>query len=78
MSELDCNQVLQRLGGYLDGELDEAACRELEAHIARCLGCRHQVDFEVRLRGIIQTKCGAERAPHSLREELRRILGNTP
>jgi mycothiol system anti-sigma-R factor len=78
MSEPDCDEVLERLWSYLDGELDEAAARELEGHIARCLGCRHQVDFEVRLRGIIQMKCGAERAPHRLREELRRILGNTP
>lgn len=78
MSEIDCNEVLRRLWSYLDGEADEAACQDLEVHIARCLGCRHQVDFEVRLRQIIQSKCRSEPAPRKLREDLRRLLGNSP
>jgi mycothiol system anti-sigma-R factor len=78
MKELDCNEVLDRLWVYLDGEADEAACRELEHHVAICLGCRHAVDFEVRLRRVIQTKCRGERAPQRLREGVHRLMGNSP
>jgi anti-sigma factor (TIGR02949 family) len=78
MKEIDCNDVLERLWAYLDGEADEAECQDLEHHIAVCLGCRHQADFEIRLRQIIQIKCHAEPAPKKLREDLRRLLGNSP
>jgi anti-sigma factor (TIGR02949 family) len=78
MKDVDCNALLERLWAYLDGEVDEAEYLHLEEHIARCLGCRHHADFEVRLREIIQTKCRGEQAPARLREELRRLLGNSP
>jgi anti-sigma factor (TIGR02949 family) len=77
MTEIDCNEVLERLWAYLDGEADEASCRDLEQHITLCLGCRHQIDFELRLRQIIQVKCRTERAPDKLREDLQRLLGNS-
>jgi anti-sigma factor (TIGR02949 family) len=78
MSDIDCDCVLQRLWAYLDGEADEAECTELEAHIARCLECRHQVDFEVRLRRIIQLKCHGDAAPQTLREGLHLLLSKSP
>lgn len=78
MKELDCNEVLERLWAFLDGEADEAQCRELEDHIARCLGFRQQVEFEVRLRQVIQSKCCTDRAPQKLREELHRLLSKSP
>jgi mycothiol system anti-sigma-R factor len=77
MSEIDCNEVLERLWAYLDGEADETSCRDLEHHITLCLDCRHQIHFELRLRTIIQQKCRTERAPDRLREELQRLLGNS-
>ena len=78
MKSLDCNEVLERLWAFLDGEADEAQCQELQDHIARCLGCRHQADFEVRLRQVIQSKCSTDRAPQKLREDLRRLLSKSP
>ncbi|MDR7418802.1 MAG: mycothiol system anti-sigma-R factor [Armatimonadota bacterium] len=78
MSEIDCNCVLQRLWAYLDGEADDTECAELEEHIARCLECRHQIDFEQRLRRIIQIKCHEEPAPATLREGLHRLLSKSP
>ncbi len=40
----DCRQMLSRLSDYVDGELDEALCRELELHMAGCENCRIVVD----------------------------------
>jgi anti-sigma factor (TIGR02949 family) len=77
MKAIDCNEVLERLWAYLDGEAAEAECQDLEDHIARCLGCRHHADFEVRLRQAIQSKCLTERAPQKLREDLYRLLSKS-
>lgn len=76
MSSIDCHEVLLRLWAYLDGEADETQCRDFQDHIARCLCCRQHADFEVRLLQIIQAKCGGDRAPQKLREDLRRLLSN--
>jgi len=75
MSQPDCNDVLERLWVYLDGEADEGVCQDLQTHIELCLRCRHHADFEVRLRQVIQSKCRGERAPQQLRENLARLLG---
>jgi len=74
MSDFDCNQLLERLWAYLDGEADESLCSELQAHIADCLPCRQHAAFERRLKIIIQYKCRGERAPEPLRIELVRLL----
>lgn len=34
-----CWQARARVSDYLDGELDEAGARELEAHLAGCATC---------------------------------------
>ena len=31
-----CRELLARLSEYLDDELDEAACAEIESHMADC------------------------------------------
>lgn len=77
MSEVDCNVVLERLWAFLDGEVDEASCQELEAHIEACLHCRNHADFERRLRAVIQVKCRGEQAPLALRDALHRLLSGS-
>jgi anti-sigma factor RsiW len=39
----DCNATRQRLQDYLDGQLSDAACRDMEAHLAQCPDCRAEV-----------------------------------
>ncbi|MDR7486788.1 MAG: mycothiol system anti-sigma-R factor [Armatimonadota bacterium] len=78
MGEMDCDEVLERLWAYLDGEDDETSHVDLRIHIERCLHCRDHADFEARLRQIIQAKCRGERAPDYLRANLIRLLGWTP
>ncbi|MGQ0721203.1 MAG: anti-sigma factor family protein [Candidatus Eiseniibacteriota bacterium] len=40
----DCRKVHELLGDYLDQELRDALCRELETHLERCPDCRVHVD----------------------------------
>ncbi len=41
---MDCSEVLEQLGDYLDPEARKEMCREIEAHMARCKDCRFEVD----------------------------------
>lgn len=39
-----CRQLLGSLSDYVDGDLGEELCREIEAHMAECENCRVVVD----------------------------------
>jgi anti-sigma factor (TIGR02949 family) len=42
--ETSCQHLLATIGEYVDGELSEQLCQELERHIAGCENCRVVVD----------------------------------
>ena len=42
--EHDCTHLLSSISDYVDGELDETLCQELEQHLADCPDCRGVVD----------------------------------
>ncbi len=35
-----CRQLFAQLSEYLDRELDEKTCREIDAHLGDCIPCR--------------------------------------
>jgi len=39
-----CKHLLSGLSDYVDGELEDSLCRELEQHIANCPDCKIVVD----------------------------------
>jgi len=39
-----CQELFGQLSDYVDGELEETLCAELEAHLAGCPNCRVMVD----------------------------------
>jgi predicted anti-sigma-YlaC factor YlaD len=41
---LDCNEVLEKLGDYLDQSAREDLCKAIEAHLDLCRDCRFEVD----------------------------------
>lgn len=41
---MDCNEVLDQLGDYLDDEARAELCRAIEDHLHRCKDCRLEVD----------------------------------
>lgn len=42
--DLNCGALLESLSDYVDGDLQEALCKEIEEHIANCDDCRVVVD----------------------------------
>ena len=41
---MDCKKMLRELNLYIDGELDQDLCRQLEAHLKDCDRCRIVLD----------------------------------
>ena len=40
----ECRELLKDLSDYVDGDLDETLCLEIEQHMAECDNCRVVVD----------------------------------
>jgi len=40
----ECRALLAQLGDYIDGELKQTLCAEIEQHLAHCDDCRVLVD----------------------------------
>jgi predicted anti-sigma-YlaC factor YlaD len=41
---VDCNEVLEQLGDFLDEDAREELCRAIEAHLKHCRNCKVEVD----------------------------------
>lgn len=41
---MNCEQLLQALNSYVDGDVDPEFCREFESHLAGCNPCQVVVD----------------------------------
>ena len=44
MKRVPCGEVRDKLSDYIDQETLDEICREIEAHLAHCDGCRVEVD----------------------------------
>ena len=45
----DCQEVIQQLWEYLDGELPEGDAAEIRLHLAECAHCNPQYEFQLSL-----------------------------
>lgn len=77
MTESDCNEALQRLYGFLDGELDDTLRAEIKSHLDDCSPCLGAFDFEAELRVLIATRC-REQVPEALRSRVAELLSAPP
>ena len=64
-THVDCQEVLDDLERYLDGELPASRLTRISAHLADCYPCTNRASFEDQLRAIVRRGC-ADRAPESL------------
>ena len=40
----DCSKYIQNIVDFIDGEIDQSLCAELEKHLKDCRNCRIMVD----------------------------------
>lgn len=62
----DCSEVLSRMFFFLDNELDQADCGQIQAHLDECGPCLAKYDLERTVKTLVARSCH-ERAPESLR-----------
>jgi len=74
MTEIDCEEVLQQVWSYLDGEVDEGAYLEIKAHVSECEGCGSKYEFQRRLMALVEEKCKEGPIPAELKQRLFRLL----
>jgi anti-sigma factor RsiW len=58
------------LGGLVDGELDAANIALIEAHVARCEGCREQLERLQAVRSLLRTDGIRHSAPETLKQRI--------
>lgn len=67
---MDCRIAKNLLEAYLDGELDRAEARALEAHVDACADCRVELDRLDALRRALRDGSLRHAAPAALRERI--------
>jgi mycothiol system anti-sigma-R factor len=69
----DCNETIERLYTYLDGELTVEKREVIHRHLEECSSCFQAVGFERELRIVIATRC-TDRVPEELKERIKSAL----
>jgi anti-sigma factor (TIGR02949 family) len=74
MEHKKCQHLLGSLSEYIDGDLAEELCTEIERHLAECENCRVVVDSLNKTVYLYQTTSQQVDVPAGLRERLYRRL----
>lgn len=78
---MSCEEVRALLADWVDGELEEARRRAVEAHAATCPDCARRLQFERRLKELVARRGRLPEPPAYLAEKVRRRIddrGSSP
>jgi mycothiol system anti-sigma-R factor len=64
-----CDEVLNRMYGYLDGELDDIDCAKIRQHLDECGPCLREYGLQEAVRRIVEKHTGGD-APPELRAKI--------
>ncbi len=65
----DCSEVLSRVFFFLDNELEQADCAQIEHHLEECGPCLARYDLERTVKTLVRRSC-SEQAPETLRQRV--------
>ncbi|MGH3355631.1 MAG: mycothiol system anti-sigma-R factor [Nocardioidaceae bacterium] len=65
----DCAEVLENLFLFLDREIGEASCAEIQHHLDECAPCLAKYNLEQVVKTLVARSC-SEPAPPSLRDRV--------
>jgi mycothiol system anti-sigma-R factor len=69
----DCQEALDTLYHFLDGELTSDRRHDIQEHLNRCSSCLEAFDFEAELKIIVARRC-KESVPDALRARIAAAL----
>lgn len=67
--EKDCSEVIHQMLVFIDNELDQASCGEIQQHLDECAPCLKEYDLERTVKSLVARSC-TEHAPEQLREKV--------
>ncbi len=65
----DCGDALQNLYLFIDREIDDASCEDVQMHLDSCSDCLTEYDLEQVVRSLVSRSC-QEAAPEPLRQKV--------
>ncbi|MCC5858108.1 MAG: mycothiol system anti-sigma-R factor [Ectothiorhodospiraceae bacterium] len=71
--ELTCEEVIEQLLTFLDGEIGQNEAAAIERHLERCRDCFTRAEFERRLREKT-AHAATSSAPERLRRRIRKLI----
>lgn len=74
MSEIDCQEVLEMVWSFLDGEIEDTRYLEIRTHVESCSQCGPRYEFQRQVLILIERKCKEGPVPESLKQRLFRLL----
>lgn len=72
-----CSEVLRDVWLFLDDEMDEENRAAVQRHLDDCSPCLEEAGLDAKLKSLLHSKCGGDRAPEHLRERLFAQLSQT-
>ena len=75
--DIDCAVVMADVWTLLDGECTDDTRDRLQQHLDACPACLRHYGVEERIKAVIATKCGGEKAPEYLVERVRIQISRT-
>ncbi len=73
---MKCNEVVDRVYAFLDGEMNLDEVLEFKDHLKICLPCKAYVQFEEKLIQIIKSKCVSDESkiPSALMDKIKKAI----
>jgi mycothiol system anti-sigma-R factor len=68
--ETPCTEVLDRVYGYLDGELSDMDCAKIRQHLEECGPCLREYGLEEAVKRLVAKHCGCDPVPVDLRAKI--------
>ena len=68
--DIECASVLKDVWLFLDDEMNPANRAAVEAHLDGCEPCLEEANLDQKLKALLHSKCGGDRAPAELRSKL--------
>ena len=65
----ECSEFLDQIVYFLDNELDEASCADVQHHLDECAPCLEKYDLQRTVKMLVARSC-VESAPDDLRQRV--------
>jgi mycothiol system anti-sigma-R factor len=68
--ETPCDEVLEQVYVYLDGEIGPDDCAKIREHLDECGPCLRQYGLDQAVKALVARSCGCDLAPDELRAKV--------